>query len=69
MKLIKKNIGKTYFDPSIKGDIVAITFQNMNWGVLTGNSEIQSCGGSPEYMYEVDGVGFVWLSSLIWITN
>ena len=38
--LTKENIGKSYFDKSIKGDLVAITFQNMNQGKLTGNVDI-----------------------------
>ena len=73
MELIKANIGKTYFDPSLKGKEVIIA--NSNWsphphGVLTGNVEIQSNAGEPEEMYETVGIdgddyGYVWTWILI----
>jgi len=69
MKLTKNNIGKSYFDPTVKGDLVAITFQNMNKGYLTGNIDICSNSGEPQRMYEVEGIGEVWEWCLIWINK
>ena len=69
MKLTKDNLGKSYFDSAVKGDIVAITFQNMNRGVLTGKVDICSNAGEPERMYEVDGIGEVWEWCLVWISK
>ena len=61
MELTKNNIGKTYFDPSLKGKKVIVNFSH--WAskpssVLTGNVEIQSCGGDIEEMYEVKDYGY-----------
>ena len=67
MKLTNENIGKSYFDESVKGNLIAITFQNMNQGILTGNVDICSNAGKPERMYEVEGVGEVWEWCLVWI--
>ena len=69
MNLTKENIGKSYFDKSIKGDLVAITFQNMNQGKLTGNVDICSIAGEPERMFEVEGIGEVWEWCLVPISK
>ena len=69
MKLTNENIGKSYFDKSIKGDLVAITFQNMNQGKLTGNVDICSNAGEPERMFEVEGIGEVWEWCLVPISK
>ena len=69
MNLTKENIGKSYFDKSIKGDLVAITFQNMNQGKLTGNVDICSDAGEPERMFEVEGIGEVWEWCLVPISK
>ena len=64
MKLTKNNIGKTYFDPSLKGKEVIVNFSEYSWmrnkpeSTLTGNVEIQSCGGDIEEMYEVKDYGY-----------
>ena len=64
MKLTKNNIGKTYFDPSLKGKEVIVNYSEYSWmrykpeSTLTGNVEIQSCGGDIEEMYEVKDYGY-----------
>ena len=61
MELIKENIGKTYFDPSLKGKEVIVNFSHWSSkpsSVLTGNVEIQSTAGEPEELYEVEDFGY-----------
>ena len=61
MELTKNNIGKTYFDPSLKGQEVIVNMSHWSpkpSSVLTGNVEIQHCGDDIEEMYEVEDFGY-----------
>ena len=73
MELTKDNIGKTYFDPSLKGKEVIVNISQWSpkpSSVLTGNVEIQHCGDDIDELYEVEdftgrGDAYFWSWILI----
>ena len=77
MELTKDNIGKTYFDPSLKGQEVIVNMSHWSpkpSSILTGNVEIRSNAGEPERMYEVEDFGYgqdsyVWQYLIIYKGN